>query len=214
MKYGILGSGIVGRTLGTALSEKGHEVMIGTRDPNKAELQEWKKKAGPWARAGTLEECAKFGEVLFLCTSWQGTESALQLCGPTNLNDKVVIDVTNPLDFSKGAPPRLALSGTTSGGEVVQEMLPRSHVVKAFNIITAKFMVDGRFAEGKAEMFFAGNNPEAKKKVESLIEGFNWTPVDLGNIEGSRILESFAMLWILYGFKTNAWNHAFKLVRK
>jgi len=214
MKIGILGSGSVGQTLGRGFLALGHEVKIGTRDTKKPEVVSWVKTSGPKASSGTFSEAARFGEVVFLCTFWAGTENALALAGRENFRGKVTVDVTNPLDFTKGMPPRLAIGHTTSGGETVQEWLPDAKVVKAFNTSTAAFMIDGKHGNDQLDMFIAGNDPAAKKTVTGMLTQFHWNTHDLGGIEQSRILEYFAMLWIRYGALNNVWNHAFKMVRK
>ncbi len=211
MKIGILGTGEVGRSLGTGFKKLGHEVMIGSRDIQKKELQDWAKETG--GKPGTFADATKFGEVVFICTGWSGTQNAIALAGESNLAGKVVVDVTNPLEFSTGKP-RLAVGYTDSAGEQVQRWLPGSKVVKAFNIITAKFMTDGRLPDGQLDMFIAGNDPGAKETVKEFLTAFHWNTHDLGGIEQARLLEPFAMLWIWLGVTSNSWNHAFRLIRK
>jgi predicted dinucleotide-binding enzyme len=211
MKIGILGTGEVGRTLGTGFIGLGHDVMIGSRDPQKPELQDWSKKSG--GKAGTFAETAAFGDIILLCTGWSGTENAIRLAGMNNFTGKLVIDVTNPLRFESGVP-HLAVGFTDSAGEIIQRLLPDARVVKCWNTITAKFMIDGRFPEGNCDMFIAGNDEHAKDTVQQFLTSFHWNTHDLGGIEQSRLLESFAMLWIWFGVRTGIWNHAFKLVRK
>lgn len=213
MRIGILGSGVVGRTLGSGLVKLGHEVKIGTRDVHKPDVAEWLKSNGAKASAGSFADAARFGEILFLCTFWAGTDNAIGQAGPDNFKGKVVVDVTNPLDFSGGVPPKMAVGHTTSGGEIVQKLLPGAKVVKAFNIITASRMIDGSYGNEKLDMFIAGNDAGAKKTVTDILTAFKWNTFDLGGIEESRILEYYAMLWITVGFKTNSWNHVFKMVK-
>jgi predicted dinucleotide-binding enzyme len=213
MKVGILGSGVVGQALGTAFAALGHEVKIATREPGGGKLGEWLGKTGAKASEGAFAETAMFGDLLVLATPWSGTRSAIQLAGPENTANKTVIDVTNPLDFSRGAPA-LALGFDTSAGEEVQRWLPGAHVVKAFNIIGNKFMFRPQFAGGPPTLFYAGNDAGAKATVKKIIEDFGLEPIDLGGIEMSRYLEPLAMVWIVYGFTTKSWDHAFKLLRK
>src|SRR5690348_10680123 len=123
MNIGVLGTGDVGRVLGSAFARLGHDVKIGSREPRSDKLRVWLEQTGPNATSGTFAEAAAFGEVVVLATLWSGTQSALGLAGPDQLSGKVVIDATNPLDFSQGAP-RLALGHTDSGGEQVQRWLP------------------------------------------------------------------------------------------
>ena len=213
MKIGILGSGEVGQALGTAFATLGHEVKIGTREPGSDKLKGWVDKAGGRASTGTFAEAAAFGELLVLATAWSGTQSAIQLAGPDNAAGKTVIDATNPLDFSGGGPA-LAVGFKDSAGEQVQRWLPKAHVVKAFNIIGNKFMFRPQFAGGPPTMFYAGNDAGAKAVVGKIITDFGLEPIDLGGIEMARYLEPLAMVWIVYGFTTKTWEHAFKLLRK
>lgn len=213
MKIGIIGSGMVGQTLGAGLAGRGHEVMLGTRDPSQDKVQAWVKETGKGAQAGTFADTAAFGELVLLATLWTGTESALQLAGPDRLAGKVLVDVTNPLDFSQGMP-RLALGHTDSGGEQVQRWVPAAHVVKAWNIITADTMVSPQREEGTPDMFIAGNDAGAKAKVTELLKEFGWPVTDLGGIEYARLLEPLALLWIHLYIKTKSGAHAFKLLRK
>lgn len=215
MRIGVIGSGIVGQTLGAGLAKRGHEVMLGTRDPSADRITSWAKSTASGARAGTFDETARFAQIAILATSWDGTESALRIAGPDNLAGKVVIDATNPLDFSKGAPPTLAVAYPDSAGESVQRWVPKAKVVKAFNTIGNAHMVDPQFSGGPPDFFICGNDDGAKATVGALAKELGWSdPVDLGGIEGSRYLEPMAMAWIAHGFRTNSWGHAFKLLRK
>jgi hypothetical protein len=212
MKIAVLGSGMVGQALCAGLHSSGHEVMMGTRDPNSEKVHSW-LKATAGVRAGTFAEAAQFGEIIFLCTAWSGTESALQLAGDDSLAGKVVIDVTNPLEFTdKG--PRLCIGHTDSGGEQVQRWLPRSHVVKALNTVTAGTMISPQREEGTPDMFIAGNDPGAKHKVTEMLQSFGWSVIDMGGIEESRLLEPLAMIWIKYYIRNKTFTHAFRLLRQ
>lgn len=213
MQVGILGSGDVGLKLGDGFIETGNIVRIGTRSPLK--VQSWISKYGnSRASSGNFAEAAAFGELLVIATLWEGTASAIRSADPKNFEGKVVIDVTNPLDFSKGVPPKLALGHTDSGGETVQRLLPRAKVVKAFNIVGNTHMFRPEFPGGPPTMFICGNDDDAKETVSKILTSFGWESVDIGNIEGSRLLEPLAMLWIMHYFKSNNGQHAFKLLRK
>ena len=214
MKIGILGTGEVGQTLGVGFVNLGHEVKMGSRDPNQEKVKAWLKKAGAKASAGTFAEAAAFGELAVLCTIWSGAENAIRLAGPHNLAGKVVIDTTNPLDFSAGVPPKLAVGHTDSAGEQVQRWLPDSRVVKAFNIVGSPHMVKPEFPGGPPDMFICGNDDQAKEAVTDLLKAFGWSVIDMGGIEGARYLEPLAMVWIRHFFRVNSVNHAFKLLRK
>ena len=213
MKIGILGSGVVGQQLGLGFLRIGHEVMIGTR--NKGKLIDWLNQAGEKASASSVEETAKFGEVVILATAWSGTKDVINSAGKENLKNKLLIDVTNPLDSAQGPPPKLASSYGNSGGEQVQKWLPDTNVVKAFNIVNAYIMINPSRAEGDPDLFIAGNNDESKKRVTTFAEQLGWKSViDIGDLSHAYWLETLAMLWIYYGFKTNTWAHAFKLLKK
>lgn len=212
MQIGILGSGDVGQALGLGFLKLGHDVKIGSRGPDK--LKPWLAKAGKRASAGTFEETARFADVAVLATLWSGTEAALNLAGPANLAGKLVMDVTNPLVYESGRPPRLALGHTDSGGEQVQRWLPQSKVVKAFNTVGHAHMVDPEFPGGPPDMFICGEDASAKQVVAGFCKQFGWGVVDAGGIAGARLLEPLCILWVEYGLKTQSWNHAFKLLRR
>lgn len=216
MRIGVIGTGIVGTTLASGFVSRGHEVMIGTRDPSAEKVLAWKESAGAAGSAGSQAEAAEFAELTVLATAWTGTEQALALAGAERLAGKVVIDVTNPLDFSHGAPPGLALGHTDSAGEQVQRWLPQARVVKALNIIGAPLMIDPSFPEGTPDMFICGNDDQAKAQVTAILESFGWRDhiLDIGGIEGARLLEPLCILWVVYGMRTGGWNHAFKVVRQ
>jgi predicted dinucleotide-binding enzyme len=213
MKIGILGSGDVGRALGTGFVKHGHEVKIGSREAGNPKTEEWRRAAGGKASTGTFAEAAAFGDLVVVSTLWSGTENALRLAGQENLNGKTVIDTTNPLDFSSGAP-KLAVGGSGSAGEEVQKWLPGAHVVKAFNIVGSPHMVDPQFPGGPPDMFIAGNDAGAKTTVTGILKDFGWNVIDLGGIDSSRYLEALAMIWILHYFQTKNGNHAFRLLTK
>ncbi|MCI4327569.1 MAG: NAD(P)-binding domain-containing protein [Thermoplasmata archaeon] len=212
MKVGIIGSGEVGQHLGIGFAATGHTVRIGSREPSHEKLTKWKASAGANASTGTFEEAARFGELVVVATLWSGTENALRLAGAGNFAGKVVIDSTNPLVFRENAPPGLALGHTDSGGEQVQRWLPNSHVVKAFNIVGNGDMFRPTFAGGPPDMFFCGNDAAAKKSVSGILQSFGWNAIDIGGIEGARVLESLCMLWVGYMFSTGSQHHALKML--
>lgn len=223
MKIGIIGSGDVGRRLADGLLDLGHQVKIGTRDTSKTEVVEWidkhKKKGdneSENASVGGFAEAASFGDdLIVLCTSWNGTSNAIKMADPGNMTGKVVIDTTNPLDFSQGLPPRMAVGVTDSAGEINQRLLPGAKVVKAFNIVGNPHMVHPDFPGGPPTMLICGNDEQAKKMVtESILTPFGWETVDIGGLEGARLLEPLAMLWIIHYFRTGTGDHAFKLLKK
>jgi predicted dinucleotide-binding enzyme len=214
MNVAILGSGGVGQALGTGFATIGHDVKIGTRHPNDEKIVAWIEKTGAKASAASFSDAATFGDLAVLATAWSGTENALKLAGAANLAGKVVIDATNPLRFAPNSPPTLALGWTDSGGEQVQRWLPGAKVVKAFNIVGNAHMFRPQFPGGPPDMLIAGNDAGAKATVTDSLKAFGWSVIDIGGIEGARYLEPLAMTWVLYGIRTNSWNHAFKLLRK
>jgi 8-hydroxy-5-deazaflavin:NADPH oxidoreductase len=149
-----------------------------------------------------------------LATSWDGTADVIKMADPKNFAGKVVIDVTNPLEFSEGMPPRLAVGHTDSAGETVQRMLPNSKVVKAFNIVENSHMVHPNFHGGPTTMFICGNDEAKKTVIDNILTKFRWETIDIGGIDGARLLEPLAFLWITHYFRTGNGNHAFKLLRK
>ncbi len=214
MRIGVFGTGDVGRSLANGFLKLGHEVKMGSRDPGNPKAGAWASEAGPRASAGVFAEAAEFGELVVIATLWSGTENALRLAGARNLAGKVLIDATNPILFAPGAPPSLAVGHTASGGEQVQRWVPEARVVKAFNTVGHAHMVNPQFPGGPPDMFICGNDRPAKSTVTEILKGFGWGTIDIGGIEGARLLEPMCILWVLYGIQTNTWNHAFKLLRK
>lgn len=201
MNIGILGSGQVGETIGTALANKGHKVKIGSRTAVNSVAAAWVQKTGENASQGTFAEAASFGDIVFLCLNGEHAKSAVDLAGPGSFEGKVVIDVTNPLDFSKGMPPSLipSLSNTTSLGEQIQAQLPGAKVVKALNTITAKLMVDASLVNGgDSSLMICGNDADAKERVKEFLRNeFGWKSfIDLGDITASRNTEAYVPLWV------------------
>ena len=214
MKVGVLGTGDVGRALGTGFARRGHEVKMGSCDPKNPKLAAFVQAAGPKAGGGSFAEAAAFGELVVLATLWRGTESALKLAGARNLAGKVVLDATNPLVFAPNAPPALERGWNDSAGEQVQRWLPEAKVVKAFNIVGNSLMVDPQLPGGPPDMFICGNDAEAKATVTRICADFGWPATDIGGIEGSRLLEPLCILWVLYGIRSGSWDHAFKMLHR
>jgi 8-hydroxy-5-deazaflavin:NADPH oxidoreductase len=215
MKVGILGSGDVARALGHGFLAGGHEVKLGSRDPKNAPLTEWCQKAGARASHGSFRDAAKFGEVLVLATRGTASPEVLRSAGTKGFEGKVVIDVTNPLIFAPDAPPSLALGHTTSAGEELQKRLPKSRVVKAFNIVGNAHFYRPEFPGGSPTMFLCGNDAGAKQTVRTILTEFGWpNVVDVGGIEGSRELESLCILWVKSALARGSWNIAFGLLEK
>lgn len=218
MKVGILGSGSVGQALGTGFATLGHDVTIGSRAPESDKLRAWVARVGERGATGTFADAATRGEVIVLATLWSGTEAVLDMAGRDQLAAKVVLDVTNPLAFDQGGP-RLAIGHTDSAGEQVQRWLPESRVVKAFNTIGNPFMFRPDFPGGPPDMFICGHDAAAKEVVGGICRDFGWSVVDIGGIEGARLLEPLCMLWLTIMSRqphdqSGAHGVAFKLLRK
>lgn len=199
MNIGIVGSGLVGKHLAAGLSQRGHSVTLGTRD--KSKLEQFSLD-GPDVNIKSYADAANFGDIVILAVSFDGMTSALGLAGADNLAGKVVIDISNPLEFSTGKPA-LSLGWNTSAGESVQQWLPNAQVVKALSACGRNSMLDPKGAiGGEPEMPIAGNSPEAKQTVSRLLQGLGWTVVDLGDITQSRLIEPLTLIGILDNFKT------------
>ena len=212
-RVGVLGTGEVGRRLAAGFSSRGHDVMIGSRDPGKPELSEWLSGDGAGIKAGTFAETAAHGELVVLALLGNAAEEAIADAGSENFSGKVVIDAMNPLDFSAGFPPKLSICGEDSLGERVQGALPDARVVKAFNTIGNQYFVDPSFSEGRPTMLIAGNDDDAKRTVADVVADFGWPDsVDIGGIEGSRELEAICIAWVKIGGARGAWDHGFKLL--
>src|SRR5882724_5943872 len=202
MKIAVLGTGSVGQTIGGKLVQLGHEVKMGSRSASHEKGLAWAAAAGEKATLATFAEAAQFGELAFNCTSGFGCVPALEAAAP-GLTGKLVIDISNPLDFSKGFPPTLFTGNTDSLGEQAQRTLPSSKVVKALNHVTASLMTDAkRVAGGDHDALICGNDAGAKAQVTKILkEWFGWQSViDLGDIGQARGTESYLALWVrLYG---------------
>ena len=203
MKLGVLGTGSVGQAIGGKLVELGHEVKMGSRTATNEKAAAWAKGAGPGASQGTFADAAAFGELVFNCTSGAGTLEAARAAGEANLRGKILIDVSNSLDFSHGFPPTLFTGNSDSLGEQLQRALPDTKVVKTLNTVTADLMVNaGSLAGGEHDVFVSGNDAGAKARVSELLRDcFGWKHVvDLGDITTARGTESYVALWVrLYG---------------
>ncbi len=212
-RVGVLGTGEVGRRLAAGFASRGHDVVIGSRDPAKPELREWLSRDGAEIRAGTFAEAAAHGELLVLALLGNAAERAIAEAGPGSFSGKVVIDAMNPLDFSGGFPPKLSICGEDSLGERIQRALPDAKVVKAFNTIGSPYFVDPSFSDGEPTMLIAGDDNEAKGTVRDVLADFGWSDtVDIGGIDGSRELEAICIAWVKVGGAREAWDHGFKLL--
>ncbi len=210
-RIGILGSGDVAKTLGQGLAARGYDVKLGTRDPKK--LEGWTKEVRGTVSVGTFAEAAAHGPLVIVSTHGEATEAALELAGPKNFVGKVVLDTTNPLDFSHGMPPGLLFGLTDSLGERVQRKLAGAKVVKCFNTVGSPKMVDPKFASGPARMWVCGNDAGAKRTAEGIVRELGWAGVvDVGGIDAARWLEAMVPLWVRVGQTMNTWGHVLQVV--
>lgn len=226
MKIGILGTGVVGQTIAEKLVQLGHQVMIGTRDKQVASAKTGKDNFGrppvsEWLKnnskvqLGTYSEAASYGEFLVNATSGTGSLDALKLAGENNLNGKVLLDISNPLDFSKGMPPSLTICNTDSLGELIQRTFPNLKVVKSLNTLTAYLMVNPKLLPEPTNIFLNGNDAGAKNEVKNLLTTFGWNEkdiIDMGDITTARGTEQILPIWVrLWGtLQTPMFN--FKIV--
>jgi 8-hydroxy-5-deazaflavin:NADPH oxidoreductase len=199
MKMGVLGSGIVAQGLSARLAELGHNVVIGTRDAEK--LRGW-QSSNQKVLIGSFAETAAHGAIVINATNGAGSLSALTIAGEENLADKILIDVSNPLDFSNGFPPSLTVFGNDSLAEQIQRAFPMAKVVKTLNTVTARVMTHPlEVANGDHHVFVSANDGEAKAQVTELLRSFGWLNIfDLGDLSTARGTEAYVMLWVrLYG---------------
>ncbi len=224
MKTAILGTGVVGQTIAAKLNILGHHVMIGTRDTT-ATLAVTKPNAmtgmtfRDWhmshtkVELGTFAQAAEFGDIIINALNGGGTISAFKSCNAADLDGKIIIDISNPLDFSKGFPPFLmdGLNNTNSLGEELQKTLPNAKVVKTLNTMTAMLMTNPAMLQGNHTNFICGNDADAKAEVIKLLHQFGWSAdniLDLGDITNARGTEAILPIWVrIYGaLKTGAFN--------
>lgn len=199
MKIGVLGTGVAGQALAGKLVMLGHDVMMGARSADNEKAQAFAAATG--GRAGAFADAAGFGEIVVHCTRGNTAMDVLNGIGPDPLSGKLLIDVSNPLDFSNGYPPSLCISNTDSLAELMQRTFPRTHVVKTLNTVTASVMVDPGRLPGKHVVFVSGNDRSAKGRTMDLLRSFGWQDIiDLGDISTARGTEQMLPLWVrLYG---------------
>lgn len=213
---GVLGTGMVGSTIGSKMIQLGYSVKMGSRLASNEKATAWAASNGSSASHGTFEDATQFGDVIFLCTKGDFTLDALKLSKASNFKGKVVVDISNPLDFSKGMPPSLIpqFTNTNSLGEEVQKMLPDAHVVKTLNIVNCEVMVHPGKSGGDPTMFMSGNDAQAKATVRGILNQFGWTDIiDLGDITTARGLEMILPLWLRTWMATQNGHFGFKIVR-
>jgi len=199
MKIGVLGTGTVGLTIATKLAELRHEVTVGSRSADNEDAAKWAGEAGGDASSGTFADAAGRAELVFNCTSGSHSLEALEMASAENLDGKVLVDVANPLDFSRGMPPTLSICNDGSLGERIQAAFPGARVVKSLNTVNAAVMTDPESLSEPTNIFVCGNDGPAKEQVRELLEDFGWEAeavLDLGDITAARGAEMYLPLWL------------------
>lgn len=226
MKIGVFGTGVVGKTIAAKLAELGHTVAIGTRDPaatlarnepdryGNPPLKVWLESHATIALV-TFAQAASDGELLVNATEGTASLAVLKAAGEKNLAGKILLDISNPLDFSKGMPPSLTVCNTDSLGEQIQRALPQLRVVKTLNTVNASLMVGPKqLADGAHTMFLCGNDAGAKETARTLLQSFGWSDiVDLGDITNARGTEMLLPIWVRLWGALQTPMFSFKLVR-
>lgn len=196
IKVGVLGSGIVGKTLADGFKKHGYETKQGSKDE--------------------FSKIAAWGDIIVLAVKGAAAESALNLAGADNLKGKTLIDVTNPIADTQ--PENGVLSFFTTFNESLMERLqkkfPKVHFVKSFNSVGNAFMVNPDFGGIKPSMFICGNDEKAKGQVKEILTQFGWDTEDMGASTAARAIEPLCILWCIPGLRNNSWMHAFKLLKK
>ncbi|MFN0275925.1 MAG: NADPH-dependent F420 reductase [Chitinophagales bacterium] len=217
-KIAVLGSGVVAQTISEKLASLGHELMLGTRDVSKTlaktendsfgrpPIKDWLANH-PQIQLGTFSEVANWGEFIINATNGGGSLEALELAGKENLSGKILLDISNPLDFSKGMPPSLSVCNTDSLGEQIQRTYPDTKVVKSLNTMNAYIMVNPKLLPGDHSVFLNGNDADAKEEVKKLLSSFGWEEknmIDVGDITTARGTEQLLPIWVrLWGALQN-----------
>jgi predicted dinucleotide-binding enzyme len=211
-KVAVLGSGVVGETLGNGFLQHGFAVMRATREP--AKLDTWKASAKGEAQVGTYADAARWGEIIVLAVKGTAAEAVLDQCGVANLAGKTIIDTTNPIGDQ---PPQNGVivyftNANESLMERLQKKAPQARFVKAFNSVGSAFMVNPKFPTPPS-MFICGNDGGAKSETTEILGKFGWETIDMGSVEAARPIEALCQLWCLPGFLRNDWAHAFKYMK-
>jgi len=215
-KIGILGSGIVGRTLATAFLQEGNDVMLSARIATNDELIAWRIQ-NPTGHIGHFAEAAAFANIVVLAVKGMYASNALSLADTNNLTGKIIIDATNPI--AEDMPPvNGVLHYFTPANESLMEQLqvqhPDAFFVKAFNSVGNAIMYKPDFNGVKPTMFICGNEAAAKQTVTDILFSFGWDTEDMGKATSARPIEALCILWCARGFNNNQWAHAFKLLKK
>jgi len=214
MKVGIIGSGVVGKTLAKAFVAEGYDAILGTRNTSKEDVVKFNKETN--IPVATFEETAKQADLVVLATKGTAAEEAIRLAGIENIGHKIVLDTTNPI---ADAPPTNGVlhyftSLDESLMERIQKLIPDAKLVKVFNIAGNGTMYKPSYPDGKPTMFICGNDERAKTVARDILILFGWETEDMGTAEAARAIEPLCILWCIPGFLHNQWTHAFKLLKK
>lgn len=204
MTLAVIGTGMVGRTLAQGWSEAGHEVLIGTRDPDATAARdigggtfaEWLVEV-PAVRLVPAATAVATADVVVNATEGLASVAAMTAAGLADRDGVVLIDVANALDFSAGFPPSIPVARDDSLAEQLQRAFPRAHVVKTLNTVNAGVMVDPAGLAQPTTMFLCGDDSTAKSTARGLLTDLGWRDVlDLGDLTAARALESYLPLWL------------------
>lgn len=214
MNIAVLGSGQVGQTIGSKLVQLGHDVMMGSREEANPRAVAWAKEEKHNALFGTFANAAAFGEIIFNCTLGSATLDALYMAGAASLKGKILIDTSNPLDYSDEKHWKLMISNTDSLGEQIQRAFPETLVVKTLNTVYCTVMVDPDKLVERTDIFVSGNSADAKASVTKILQNwFHWKHViDLGDISTSRAVEMYSLLWRSLRLATGSHRFNIKIV--
>ncbi len=204
MKIAVLGTGMVGKEIATKLISKGHQVMMGSRTKENENALKWVSEMKTKAQNGTFKEASVFSDkIIFNCTKGNFVFDVLESIGQENLKGKILIDISNPLDFSKGLPPTLTVCNNTSQGEQIQSLYPETNVIKSLNTMNCYIMLNPNKIKGNHSVFISGDNTSSKNEVKNLLNSFGWENkniIDLGGIITSRGTEMLLPIWLqIYG---------------
>jgi hypothetical protein len=213
-KVGVLGTGEAGRRMADGFLALGLEVRMGGRAERGERAVEWAGANGPRASFGTFRDAARFGDLVVLATLGKETEAAIAMAGEASFGQKIVLDLTNPVDYVPPEPPALFVGTTDSLGERVQRALPFCRVVKAFNTVGAMHFFRPEFAGGPADMFLAGDDFPAKEAIGEVVRAFGWGVADAGGIAASRWLEPLFLVWVTYALANARFDHALRIVHR
>jgi hypothetical protein len=212
-RVGVLGSGVVGTVLSNGFLKHGYAVRRGSRSPEK--FDEWLETAGPHASGGSFADAAAFGDLVVLAVNGTSAQAVLEALPSGALQDKVVIDTTNPVlaEAPDHGVIRYASDINHSLMETLQAARPEARFVKAFSCVGSAYMVNPDFPSGPPTMFICGNDQGARGDVTTILHQFGWDVEDMGMAESARGIEPLAMLYCIPGFREHRWNHAFKLLK-